>query len=72
MSDRRYAQHLARRENERQRALMGETLAAFHAREVARPPTLAEIYAANHTNRERCPMTVDLFLVKQPGRGSAT
>ena len=33
----------------------------FHRRETAKPPTLREIYAENHKNRERCAMTVDLF-----------
>jgi hypothetical protein len=40
---------------------MGETLEAFHRREHARPPTLAEIFDANHRNRERCPNTLDLL-----------
>lgn len=43
---------------------MGETLDAFHRREHAEPPTLAEIYDANHKNRERCAVTVDLFEAK--------
>lgn len=49
---------------------MGETLAAYHARETAKPPTLAEIYRDNHVNRERCPWTLDLvddMLAKRAG-----
>ncbi len=38
-----------------------KTLAAYHSREVAAPPTTAEIYEANRRNRERCMMTLDLF-----------
>ena len=48
---------------------MGESLNAFHARETAKPPTLAELYDANHKNRERCTMTADLFN-KPTKRGS--
>lgn len=55
-----YDRRAKAREADRQRALMGETLEAFHARENAKPPTLAEIYARNHVNRERCPWTIDL------------
>lgn len=58
---------LRRQENERR--LCGETLSAFHARETAKPPTLSEVYARNHTNRERCPWTVDLVeALQSPGR----
>lgn len=57
----RYERNLNRRRVERERDLMGETLEAFHRRENASPPTLREIYADNHKNRERCTMTGDLF-----------
>lgn len=60
MSD-RYERNARRRRIENERALMGESLEAFHARENAKPPTLREIYEANHRNRERCTMTVDMF-----------
>jgi hypothetical protein len=39
-----YASHAAARRLDNERRLMGESLAAFHARETAPPPTLAEIY----------------------------
>lgn len=48
---------------------MGETLKAFHDRETARAPTLSEIYARNHQDRERCPKTIDLF--EDPSRTTA-
>ena len=51
----------ARREAERERALGGETLAAFHARANAKPPTLAEIFARNRADTTVCPVTGDLF-----------
>lgn len=54
-----YNRRKARREAERQRALTGETLAEFHARENGKPPTLAEIYREHP--RARCPWTPDLF-----------
>lgn len=57
----RYERRRIAREVDNQRRLMGETLAAYHAREVAAPPTLCEIYEANRRNRERCMMTLDLF-----------
>lgn len=66
--DRRYERNRDRRETQRQRSLMGETLAEFHARETAKPPTLAQIFAANHKNRERCTMTADLFSTPKPKR----
>lgn len=49
------------REAQRQRALMGESLAAYHARETAKPPTLAEVYRENRADRARCDDTTDLF-----------
>ena len=49
------------REHARQRALLGETLAAYHARENAKPPTLAEVFARNRADKTRCDDTVDLF-----------
>lgn len=55
-----YDRRAQRRIQDNERTLCGETLAAFHARETAKPPTLSEVYARNHTNRERCPWTVDL------------
>ncbi len=50
------------RETQRQQALMGETLRSFHERETASPPTMAEIYAANKRDRERCKDTMDMFV----------
>lgn len=55
----RYERRAAAREASRQTALMGETLAAFHRRETAKPPTLAEIYASHP--RVRCDRTPNLF-----------
>lgn len=57
----RYGTRRARRESERERRLLGETLDAFHRRENAPPPTLAEIYATNKRPRDRCRATGDLF-----------
>ena len=51
----------AGREARRQVALMGETLAAFRARETAKPPTLSEIFARNRADTTVCPATGDLF-----------
>lgn len=56
-----YDRHAAARRLDNERRLMGESLAAFHARETAPPPTLSEVYARNHVKRERCPWTVDLL-----------
>lgn len=56
-----YDRRAKRRLLENERRLMGETLSAFHARETAMPPSLSEVYARNHTNRERCPRTVDFI-----------
>lgn len=39
----------------------GETLAAFHAREKAKPPTLAEIFAKNRADKVRCAKTPDML-----------
>lgn len=55
----RYERRAAARESRRQVALMGETLATFHRRETAKPPTLAEIYASHP--RVRCDRTPNLF-----------
>lgn len=65
-----YTTRRARREAERERALGGETLAAFHARANAKPPTLAEIYKTNRADNTVCPVTGDLFASagKLPGR----
>lgn len=52
----------AAREAERERRLSGETLAQFHARETAKPPTLAEIYRTNRADKTVCPATGDLFV----------
>lgn len=49
-----YERHAAARRLDNERRLMGETLAAFHAREHAKPPTLAEVFA-------RCPWTPDML-----------
>ena len=57
----RYARNAHRRRSDIERSLMGETLEAFHKRETAKPPTLREIYQANHKSAERCLMTDDLF-----------
>lgn len=59
-----YLRHAAARRLDNERQLMGESLAAFHARETAPPPTLAQIYAANRRNRERCGETMDLLAWK--------
>lgn len=56
-----YERRAIQRRIDNERRLMGETLATFHARETAKPPTLGEVYARNHVNRERCPWTVDLL-----------
>lgn len=67
-----YNRRAAAREAGRQRDLCGETLAAYHARETAPPPTVAQIHAENHRNRERCPWTVDLLdtsATQPPRRG---
>ncbi len=61
MTGNAYDRRLARRQAERERALGGETLAAFHARENAPPPTLAEIFAKNRADKVRCHRTPDLF-----------
>ena len=56
-----YDTRRARREADRQRRLSGETLAQFHARANAKPPTLAEIFARNRADTTVCPVTGDLF-----------
>lgn len=56
-----YDTRRALREAQRQRALGGETLAQFHARENAKPPTVAEIFARNRADKTVCPVTGDLF-----------
>ena len=56
----------ARRDKERERAFHGETLAQYHARETAKPPTLAEIYRT--FPKARCPWTVD-FVDELAGQG---
>lgn len=65
-----YDTRRAKREAQRQRSLCGETLAAFHARANAKPPTLAEIFARNRADTTVCPVTGDLFASagKLPGR----
>lgn len=65
-----YDTRRARREAQRQRALMGETIEAFKARETAKPPTLAEIFAKNRADKTVCPVTGDLFASagKLPGK----
>lgn len=60
----RYDRNARARRLQHERGLMGETLDAFHRRETAPPPTLREVYEANHKNRERCAVTVDLFETK--------
>lgn len=62
-----YEKRKAKREAERQRALTGETLAEFHARETAKPPTLAEIYREHP--RARCPWTPNLLEWKPERKG---
>ena len=56
-----YDRRRARRDADRERGLMGESLAAFHRRETAKPPTTAEIFAKNRTDTTVCPVTGDLF-----------
>jgi len=56
-----YLRRAAARRLDNERRLCGESLAAFHARETAPPPTLSEIYAVNGRNRERCADTLDLL-----------
>lgn len=56
-----YERRKARRQVERERYLLGETLAQYHARETAKPPTLAEIFAKNRADKVRCATTPDLF-----------
>lgn len=56
-----YARRRAQREASRERELMGETLAAYHARETAPPPTLAEIFAKNRADKTVCTRTADMF-----------
>lgn len=65
-----YDTRRARREAQRQRALCGETMEAFKARETAKPPTLAEIYRANRADKTVCLKTGDLFATagKLPGK----
>lgn len=67
MSGNSYDRRRANRQAQRERALGGETLAAFHARETAPPPTLAQIFAANRADNTRCEKTPDLF-AKKPRR----
>ena len=57
-----YDARKARRDAQRERALGGESLATFHARETAPPPTLAEIFAKNRADKVRCAVTPDLFV----------
>lgn len=61
MSGTPYERRRARREADRQRSLGGETLAAYHARETAPPPTLAEIFAKNRADKTVCTRTPDMF-----------
>lgn len=67
-----YQKRAQARALDNERRLMGEPLAAFHRRENARPPTLAEIFAENRRNRERCPVTPDMFKPKRKRTQSAT
>lgn len=64
MNAKAYEKRAKARAVQHERRLLGETLEAFHRREHAREPTLAEIFAENHRNRERCPYTLDLLLVR--------
>lgn len=63
-----YARRRAQREASRERELMGETLAAYHARETAPPPTSAEIFAKNRADKTVCTRTPDLF-ASRPRKG---
>ncbi len=63
-----YDRHKARRQVERERALQGETLAAYFARAHAKPPTLAEIFAKNRADTTRCPSTPNLLEWKPRSR----
>lgn len=56
-----YERRRARRNADRERALMGESLDAFKARETAKPPTPAEIFAKNRADKTVCSVTGDLF-----------
>jgi len=55
----RYERHRTARRLDNERRLMGESLEAFHARENAKPPTLAEVYRTHP--RVRCERTPNLF-----------
>lgn len=57
----KYQKRRSGREAQRQIRLMGETLAQFHARENAKPPSVAEIFARNRADKTVCPVTGDLF-----------
>lgn len=70
MSGNAYDRRRAARQAARERTLGGETLAAFHARENAPPPTLAQIYAANRADKTRCNSTPDLFAKPKRRRAS--
>jgi len=61
MIDVAYERRKRRRQLERERAFHGETLAQYHARETAKPPTLAEIFAKNRADKAVCTATPDLF-----------
>lgn len=56
-----YEKRAAKRRAENERRLLGESLAAYHARETAPAPSLPQIYSDNHKNRVRCPETPDLL-----------
>lgn len=55
----RYEKNARARRLDNERRLCGETLEAFHRRENAKPPTLAELYRT--FPRARCPWTRDFL-----------
>lgn len=55
----RYDNRKARRQSDQWSRLGWESLDAFHARENAKPPTLAEIYRSHP--RVHCERTPDIF-----------
>ena len=55
----RYDNRKTRRQSEQWRRLGWESLDAFHARETAKPPTLAEVYRSHP--KVRCARTPSLF-----------
>lgn len=65
MSGNAYDRRRAARQAAREVTLGGETMAAFHRRENAPAPTLAEIFAKNRADTTRCTATPDMFPAKK-------